>query len=181
MPPAPFGERGPCTGYGAWPLDPSTDCGLKSRAGLGRAAAHREQVGTCPCHTAGDSPRFPGLRGFFKGSGSVRCLIIALMVSGCQRRTAWCDQQEELCFLLKSLVCMEEGRFRLKAKILYCEGGEAPSQVAWRNCGCPIPGSVRGQAGWDIGQPDLLAGVPLPMEGEGCNQTVFEVTSNPNV
>lgn len=28
-----------------------------------------------------------------------------------------------------------------------------------KSCGCPIPGSVQGQAGWGFGQP-VLAGVP---------------------
>ncbi|PKU40380.1 reverse hypothetical protein [Limosa lapponica baueri] len=37
---------------------------------------------------------------------------------------------------------LEEGRFRLEEEILYCEGGEAPEQVAQGSCGCPIPGSV---------------------------------------
>lgn len=42
------------------------------------------------------------------------------MVSDCQGQTAWCDQQEELCFLLKSLVCLEEGRFGLDIRQKFC-------------------------------------------------------------
>ena len=37
---------------------------------------------------------------------------------------------------------------RYKEDILYFRGSEALEQVAWRNCGCPIPGSAQGQAGW---------------------------------
>lgn len=40
----------------------------------------------------------------------------------------------------------------LKVHIIYVllwEAGEALEQVAQRSCGCPIPGSVPGQAGWE--------------------------------
>ena len=37
-------------------------------------------------------------------------------------------------------------------------GGEALAQAAQRSCGCPIPGSIQGWAGWDTGQSDLVAG-----------------------
>lgn len=39
---------------------------------------------------------------------------------------------------------------------MYCEGGEAWEQVAWRFCGCLVPASVQGQT--DCG-PDLVEGV----------------------
>ena len=29
-------------------------------------------------------------------------------------------------------------------------------QVAQGNCGCPIPGGVKGQVGWGTGQRDLV-------------------------
>jgi len=46
-----------------------------------------------------------------------------------------------------------------KEEILYSEGGEAVEQVAQRSCGCPLPGSVQGQAGWGFEQPGLVEGV----------------------
>jgi len=45
-------------------------------------------------------------------------------------------------------------------EVLYCEGDEALEQVAQRSCGCPLPGSVQGQAGWGFEQPGLVEGVP---------------------
>jgi len=33
-----------------------------------------------------------------------------------------------------------------------------------RGCGCPFPGSVQGQAGWDFEHPDLVAGIPAMLE-----------------
>ena len=38
--------------------------------------------------------------------------------------------------------------------------GETPEQAAQGSCGCPIPGSVQGQAGWGSEQPGLVEGVP---------------------
>lgn len=37
-------------------------------------------------------------------------------------------------------------------------------QAAQTPCGCPIPGASPGQAGWDLGQPDLV-GATLLMAG----------------
>jgi len=34
------------------------------------------------------------------------------------------------------------------------------AQVAQRSCGCPLPGSVQGQAGWGFEHPGLVEGVP---------------------
>ena len=50
---------------------------------------------------------------------------------------------------------------------LYSEGGEAVALVAQRSCGCPIPGGVQGQAGWGLGQPGLMGGVPAHGRGVG--------------
>ena len=36
---------------------------------------------------------------------------------------------------------------RSQEEALPCEGAEALAQGAQRSCGCPIPGSVQGQAG----------------------------------
>ena len=56
---------------------------------------------------------------------------------------------------------------RCKEAVLHCEGGEALAQVAQRGCGCPIPGSVQGQAGWGFEQPGLVEGVPAHGRGVG--------------
>ena len=45
--------------------------------------------------------------------------------------------------------------------MLHCEGGEALEEVAQRGCGCPLPGSVQGQVGWDFEQPGLVEGVSV--------------------
>lgn len=82
------------------------------------------------------------------------------MVSGCQRHAAWCDQQEELCFLLKALVCLEEGRFRLDTRQKFFT-----VRVAQRSCGHPLPGSVQGRAEWGTGQLGLLEGIPAHGRG----------------
>jgi len=51
-------------------------------------------------------------------------------------------------------------------EILCCEGGEALAQVAQRSCGCLLPCSVQGQAGWGFEQPGLEEGVPAHGRGE---------------
>jgi len=56
---------------------------------------------------------------------------------------------------------------RSKEEILHSEGGEALVQVAQRSCGCPLPGSVRGQVGWSSEQPGLVEGVPGHDKGVG--------------
>lgn len=33
-------------------------------------------------------------------------------------------------------------------EVLCCEGGGALTQIAQRNCGSPMPGSIQGQFGW---------------------------------
>ena len=47
------------------------------------------------------------------------------------------------------------------------EVGETLEQVAQRVCGCPIPGGIQGQFGWDPGQSDLVAGNPAYSKGVG--------------
>ena len=47
---------------------------------------------------------------------------------------------------------------------VYSEGGEALAQVARSSCGCPLPGRVQGQIGWDFEQPGLVEG-SLPVAG----------------
>jgi len=63
-------------------------------------------------------------------------------------------------------------------EILPHESGETLAQAARRSCGCPLPGSVQGQAGRSSEQPGLVEGVLL-MAG-GWNQVIFKVPSNPN-
>ena len=53
--------------------------------------------------------------------------------------------------------------------MLDSEGGETLEQVAQRNCGCPLPGSVQGQVGWGSEQPGLVEGVPAHGGGGGWN------------
>jgi len=64
---------------------------------------------------------------------------------------------------------LKEDRFRLdtRRKLIYSEGGEALAQVAQRSCGCPLHGSVQGQAGWSSEQPGLVEGVPAHDTGVG--------------
>ena len=55
----------------------------------------------------------------------------------------------------------------LSKEILLSEGGEALGQVAQRTCGCPIPGGIRGQAGWGFEHPAIERGVPAYSRGIG--------------
>ena len=41
------------------------------------------------------------------------------------------------------------------------EGGEALEQAAQRGCGCPVPGGVQGQVGWNPGQPGLALNMEI--------------------
>ena len=68
---------------------------------------------------------------------------------------------------------------RYQEEILPCEGGETLEQVAQRGCGCPLPGSIQGQAGWDCEQPGLEGEVSLPTAG-GWNYMILKIPSNPN-
>jgi len=56
---------------------------------------------------------------------------------------------------------------RSKKEIIYYEGAEALDQVTLRSCGCPLPGSVESQVGWDFEQPGLVEGVPAHGRGGG--------------
>ena len=44
---------------------------------------------------------------------------------------------------------------------------ETVEQVAQRGCGCLLPGSIQGQAGWGCEQPGLEGGVPTYSRGAG--------------
>ena len=44
-------------------------------------------------------------------------------------------------------------------------GSWALEQVAQWGCGCPLPGSIQGQAGWGFEQPGLEGGVPAYSRG----------------
>ena len=54
---------------------------------------------------------------------------------------------------------------RRQVEVLRCEGGEALEGLAQRGCGCSLPGSVQGQAGWGFEQPGLVEGVPAHGRG----------------
>ena len=60
---------------------------------------------------------------------------------------------------------------------MHSEGNEALAQVAQRICGCPIPGGIQGQDGWDPGQPNLVGGNPAHRRGV-WNQMMSIVPSN---
>ena len=47
---------------------------------------------------------------------------------------------------------VEKGRSGLdiRKKFLNCEGDETLEGLAQRGCGCPLPGSIQGQAGWGL-------------------------------
>jgi len=57
---------------------------------------------------------------------------------------------------------LRQGRYRLDVRRKFChsEGGDTLEQVAQGGCGCPIPGSIQGQAECGSGQPDLVVGNP---------------------
>jgi len=56
---------------------------------------------------------------------------------------------------------------RYKEDILYNKGDEALEQVAQRSYGCPLLGSVQGQAEWGFEQAGLEEGVPAQSRGVG--------------
>lgn len=44
-------------------------------------------------------------------------------------------------------------------------------KAAKRSCGCSIPGGIRGQIEWGIGQPDQVSGSPVHGRGIGNGWT----------
>ena len=54
---------------------------------------------------------------------------------------------------------------RHKKDILCYEGGEVLEQIAQSSCGCPLHGSVPGQAGRSFEQPGVVEGVPAHGRG----------------
>ena len=50
--------------------------------------------------------------------------------------------------------------------MIYSESSETLEQVVQGGCGCPLPRSFQGQAGWGIEQPGLVGGVPAYSRGE---------------
>ena len=58
----------------------------------------------------------------------------------------------------RRLSFQEKAPFRTK-------GSDVLKQVAQRGCGCPIPGSIQGQAGCGSGQPGLVVGNPAHAGG----------------
>jgi len=49
-----------------------------------------------------------------------------------------------------------------------------PEQAAQRSCGCPVIGSVQGQAGWGFEQPGLMKDVPAHGGGAGTTILIFK-------
>ncbi|GAB0180812.1 hypothetical protein GRJ2_000546500 [Grus japonensis] len=47
-------------------------------------------------------------------------------------------------------------RLDIRKNFFYDEEGETLEQIAWRSCGCPLPGNIQGQIGWGFEQPDLV-------------------------
>jgi len=68
---------------------------------------------------------------------------------------------------------LNEVRLRLHIRkiFFYSEDGETLEQVTQRSSGCPIIGSVQGQVGWGLEQPDLVKDVPG--HGQGLNWMIF--------
>jgi len=50
-------------------------------------------------------------------------------------------------------------------------------QAVQRSCGCPLPGSVQGQAEWCLEHPGLEEGSPCPWQG-AWNKMVYKAPSN---
>jgi len=77
----------------------------------------------------------------------------------------------------------KQGRFRLDIrKKFFTVGVERHWHKAGRQergCGCLLPGSIKGQAGWGFEQPGSKREVPLPIAG-GWNYLILEFPSNPN-
>lgn len=46
-------------------------------------------------------------------------------------------------------------------------------RVVQGSCGCSLPGSAQGQAGWEFEQPDVVQLMSLPMAG-------FRIKASPN-
>ena len=56
---------------------------------------------------------------------------------------------------------------RYQEEIFYCESGDTLEQVAQGGCGCSLPGSIQGLAGWGFEQPGREGGVPAYSGGVG--------------
>ena len=55
------------------------------------------------------------------------------------------------------------------------------AHAARRSCGCPLPGSVQGQAGWGFEQPGLVEGVPAHGRGVGTRGSVRSLPTQTNL
>lgn len=51
-------------------------------------------------------------------------------------------------------------------KVFYSDSGEALEQLAQINCGFPIPGRIKGKAGWGHGQADTVCSNPAFDRGD---------------
>lgn len=104
------------------------------------------------------------------------------MLSGCQRHTASCDQQEELCFLFKSLVCLEEDRLRLdiRQKFFTVTVVRHHHRLPREAVDTLSVGVVKARLDGALGSL-VYWKVSLLMAGEGWNHMIFKVPFNPNV
>ena len=64
---------------------------------------------------------------------------------------------------------MREDFDQMSGEVFHWESSEVLEQAAQRGCGRPILGDVEGQAGWGLGQPDLVLDVAIgnPAWGRG--------------
>ena len=56
----------------------------------------------------------------------------------------------------------------VQATILQFPYSETLEQIAQRGCGCPLPGSIQGQAGQGFEQHGLVGDVPAYSSGDGA-------------
>ena len=61
--------------------------------------------------------------------------------------------------------------------ILLTLGTWTLQQAAQQGCGCPLPGSIQGQAGWGFEQPGLEGAVPA--YSRGLDHMILKAPSNP--
>ena len=66
---------------------------------------------------------------------------------------------------------------RYQEEVFHTGGGDALEQVAQGGCGCPIPGSIQGQAGCDSGQPGLVVGDPAHSRGVETQRSLWSFST----
>lgn len=66
---------------------------------------------------------------------------------------------------------------RYQEEILHYECGQILKQVAQRDCGCPVPGSVQGQGEWDL-ENLIKWKASLPMARGVQNRCTLKIPTN---